>query len=444
MEAILLQKTIKTTEFFNPRIKIKHQSGSGKLKLKMPNPIISLCMIVKNEEKNIKRCIDSALPFINSFTIVDTGSTDSTISMIESLMKEYKIPGIIVKMEWKNFGFNRTAALQLCRDKTCADWAIMIDADDSLEGTPVPFDSPIWKPKQENLDGYTITVKHGGLTHERVHVFNLLAHWLYIGVVHEYPACSTTPIPSMTEKKAEDAPKTVQLSIRMGRTIKIPGNFMTNVARTEGCRSQDPVKYLRDAKTLTEELIKDPRSSRNTFYLAQSLRDSGLWAAAAPYYKARATMEDTWIQERYISYFNLIERTINRKKQLAYAWKAVELVPNRLEVPYSLMRSRRMAKCDFPAEVFALAMVASLANKENVRKPPEGSLFILHNVYEYAFDDELAILASWVSGGHKALSVSIYKRLLATKSEVIPKDQLERIKNNLSIDEKALGSISLS
>ena len=39
---------------------------------------ISLCMIVKNEEKLLKRCLDSYRSVCDEIVIVDTGSTDRT------------------------------------------------------------------------------------------------------------------------------------------------------------------------------------------------------------------------------------------------------------------------------------------------------------------------------------------------------------------------------
>ena len=39
---------------------------------------ISLCMIVKNEERILKRCLDSVRDLVDEIIIVDTGSTDAT------------------------------------------------------------------------------------------------------------------------------------------------------------------------------------------------------------------------------------------------------------------------------------------------------------------------------------------------------------------------------
>ena len=45
---------------------------------------LSLCMITKNEEKNISRCLDSIKDIVDEIIIVDTGSTDKTIEIAKS------------------------------------------------------------------------------------------------------------------------------------------------------------------------------------------------------------------------------------------------------------------------------------------------------------------------------------------------------------------------
>ena len=42
---------------------------------------LSLCMITKNEEKNISRCLDSIKDIVDEIIIVDTGSTDNSIKI---------------------------------------------------------------------------------------------------------------------------------------------------------------------------------------------------------------------------------------------------------------------------------------------------------------------------------------------------------------------------
>ena len=44
---------------------------------------ISLCLIAKNEEEVIGRCIESVIDIIDEIIVVDTGSTDKTIEVAE-------------------------------------------------------------------------------------------------------------------------------------------------------------------------------------------------------------------------------------------------------------------------------------------------------------------------------------------------------------------------
>lgn len=87
------------------------------------NKTVSLCMIVKNEEKYIARCLESAKPIVNEMIVVDTGSTDKTAS----IAKKY---GAIVKnYEWKNsFAKARNYSI----NKAKSDWILIMDADEEF------------------------------------------------------------------------------------------------------------------------------------------------------------------------------------------------------------------------------------------------------------------------------------------------------------------------
>lgn len=45
--------------------------------------MIGLCIIVKNESEVIERCLRSSLQYMDTYCIVDTGSTDNTIEIIK-------------------------------------------------------------------------------------------------------------------------------------------------------------------------------------------------------------------------------------------------------------------------------------------------------------------------------------------------------------------------
>ena len=86
-------------------------------------------MIVKNESRVIRRCLDSVRPFIHRWIIVDTGSTDGTQDIIKKHLSG--LPGELFERPWKNFGHNRSEGLALARGK--ADFILIMDADEVLE-----------------------------------------------------------------------------------------------------------------------------------------------------------------------------------------------------------------------------------------------------------------------------------------------------------------------
>ena len=85
---------------------------------------ISLCMIVKNEESNLKRCLDSLKGIVDEMIIVDTGSTDKT--------KE-----IALNYEAKVFDFEWTGSFSDARNfafsKAVCDYIYSADADEELD-----------------------------------------------------------------------------------------------------------------------------------------------------------------------------------------------------------------------------------------------------------------------------------------------------------------------
>ncbi|SVB03265.1 uncharacterized protein METZ01_LOCUS156119, partial [marine metagenome] len=53
----------------------------NEVNININNPILSLCMIVRNEEKNLSSCLESVEDIVDEMIILDTGSTDNTIQI---------------------------------------------------------------------------------------------------------------------------------------------------------------------------------------------------------------------------------------------------------------------------------------------------------------------------------------------------------------------------
>ena len=70
-----------------------------------------------------------SLTFNDSFCICDTGSIDDTILIIESFFKRKNIAGKVVQKHFRDFGYNRTYALNACIDIPNSDYILLLDAD---------------------------------------------------------------------------------------------------------------------------------------------------------------------------------------------------------------------------------------------------------------------------------------------------------------------------
>ncbi|MGK9477100.1 tetratricopeptide repeat-containing glycosyltransferase family 2 protein [Melioribacter sp. OK-6-Me] len=90
---------------------------------------LTLSMIVKNEEKYLKDCLESVKNIVNEIVIVDTGSTDNTIS----IAKEYNAK--IYNFDWIN---DFSAARNYALSRSTGDWILYLDADERLDTNSLP------------------------------------------------------------------------------------------------------------------------------------------------------------------------------------------------------------------------------------------------------------------------------------------------------------------
>ncbi len=286
-------------------------------------------MIVKNESSVIRRCLDSVLPFIDTWVIVDTGSEDGTQEIIRKHLK--KIPGELYERPWVHFGHNRNEAMQFARGK--ADYLLLIDADDRLvvsKGFRLP---PL------EADMYSILQREGeGTTFREHHVYFLIRNdtdleWK--GVIHEYLSCPTN--------------KSQEL---------LTGIFCEYI--NDGNRSKDPNKCQKDIALLEQAILDDPADSRSVLYLARtywSIRD---WERALSGFQKRANMGGDPIEVYYsLLCIALAQKNLNLDSAqfLDSFAKAHLFRPTRTEAIYEM--GRYYVESNNPLLGFALLKVAS-------------------------------------------------------------------------------------
>lgn len=349
---------------------------------------VCLNMIVKNETRVIRRCLESVKPLIDYWVIVDTGSTDGTQAMIKDFMKD--VPGELHERAWVDFAHNRNQALDFAKNK--ADYVLIIDADEVLEIAP-NFVLP-----DLDKDFYHITTKYGGTRYVRVQLVNNHLDWKWGGVVHE----------------AIDSAQ-----------AKTSGNLegVANVVFTDGFRSTDPKKYHKDALALEAALAKEPNNTRNQFYLAQSYRDAQEFEPALKNYKKRFEMGG-WDEELFWSlmqigliqeWMNMDAATVIEGYKKAYAYR-----PTRAEPLYHLCNYYRekLGNC---AEAYKIAC-------QGLAVPlPKDILFVENWIYDYGLLLEYSIACYWTERYVEAQLASL---LLLSKND-LPSNFRECAERNL-------------
>lgn len=375
-------------------------------------PSICLTMIVKNESKVIKRCIDSVKDYINYWVIVDTGSTDGTQDLVKEIMAEYNIPGELHERPWVDFGHNRTESLEYSKGKS--DYRLIIDADDVLfveDKDKNPF-------YEINKDFYKIKIKLGSLSYYRTQLVKGDQDWKYIGVLHEYLS----------------GPEGIQLQEDFLDGVEMHASVS---GHNRDIKGKD--KYYNDALIFEKAILTTPKENlpidlerRYVFYMAQSYRDAGMNERSIEAYQRRVDLGG-WHEEVYISKY-----WIARQKQVlgkpdeeiidAYL-KAWEYRPNRLEALYHLIKFLGSRKR------YALAFALSAIGMKT--GPCSDILFVEDEIWKWRMPDEYSVLAYYNGNVEEALKTTTLI-INSPIFEKIPQGEKDRINKNLEFYQKAL------
>ena len=153
-----------------------------KLVIQNPRETVSVCMIVKNEENMLHRCLKSIRPIADELIINDTGSTDSTLE----IAKQYGAKIINGKSPLE-IGFDKARNESIKHAKS--DWVLWLDADEELLDT-----NHIYKYLRPNIfAGYSIRQHHFAVDAGEtkidtpIRLFRNNRSIVFYGFVHEHP-----------------------------------------------------------------------------------------------------------------------------------------------------------------------------------------------------------------------------------------------------------------
>ncbi|MEO7398499.1 MAG: glycosyltransferase, partial [Ilumatobacteraceae bacterium] len=257
---------------------------------------------VRDEASVIERCLASVRGIVNTWVICDTGSTDGTPELIESLLGD--LQGQLHRRPWVDFGHNRTELMRLARG--AADYLLLLDADMTLEQiAPLPT---------LTADAYLLR-ETGVLDFGVLRLVDGDRDWWFEGSTHEY-LCAD------------------------GRVAQDELSELRVVHHADGGSREG--KLLRDLGLLKREVARNSESPRTAFYLAQTYRDMGRRKPALEWYRRRVELGG-WEEEAFYAALQegvlLLEDGIDvAAGALLAAWQRR---PTRAEPLYELARGYR-------------------------------------------------------------------------------------------------------
>lgn len=284
----------------------------------MSKPTFCLAMIVKDEEQDIERCLDSVAPYIDYWVISDTGSTDNTIEKIKEVMDGHGIPGELHEHKWKDFSTNRNYVLDLARPH--ADMVWFMDADDNLE----TFKEDIFEGFEVPKDLVWMKFRTDKGIFSRPTMVNSKSKAKYHGVLHEYLG--------FDYKDDSEKPE--------GVFLETAGIFARSSPLKRNTTAKN--KYANDARIFEKDLKRDPGNTRNMYYLAQSYALSGQYRKALKQYEKRSKITDRGNDDEvFISLLRVAELSQQLKepqeKVIDAFVKAWEHTPSRIDPVLGLM-----------------------------------------------------------------------------------------------------------
>ncbi|MDT3700315.1 MAG: glycosyltransferase [Thermincola sp.] len=108
---------------------------------------LSVCLVVKNEEKYLLRCLESIAGIADEIVVVDTGSTDRTIEIARQYSDK------VYSIKWRdNFGMARNYAL----GKATCEWILFLDGDEEL--TPESIGRILANLLNNDYEGFLVKV----------------------------------------------------------------------------------------------------------------------------------------------------------------------------------------------------------------------------------------------------------------------------------------------
>ena len=157
--------------------------------------LICFVMMVKNEARAIEKTLLSVKAHVDKIVILDTGSTDDTVNILNRVFIEHHISGRIIVEKFVNYATTRNRALELADNCGCI-FSLMLSGDETLEGgTELRAFLETKRDSTSPFDEAFHTNVSLGCIYPSTRITRCRAGWKYTGVTHEYISKPNRPLP---------------------------------------------------------------------------------------------------------------------------------------------------------------------------------------------------------------------------------------------------------
>jgi hypothetical protein len=288
--------------------------------------LINLCIMVKNGGPQFKDMLTKNLDLIDYWTILDTGSTDETIDIINNLLVDKK-KGNLYQEPFINFKDSRNRLLELA-GRHCK-YTLMLDDTYIIEGKLRDFLNSV--RGDQFSDSFTLFIKSHDVEYGSNRILNSDRSLKYLYKIHEV------------------------ITTKNNINVVIPIN-VANILdeRFDYMEDRTIQRKQLDLKLLQEEIDEDPENPRSYYYMAQTYNILEEHDLAFEYFIKRMNCVDEGFKQEKVDAIFEAARIANFK--LNKPWDECEQLYN---AAYNLDTSR-------PDSLYFLGIHHFLENKKKI------------------------------------------------------------------------------
>lgn len=276
--------------------------------------LITVSIMVKNESLSIQSTLSSFFSAgIRNFFVLDTGSTDNTIQLVEDFLQAHSLTGYLQQEPFIDFASSRNRTLELAEQHfpesvfflmPDAEW-YLYHADELLQFCE--------QEKDKETPLYLVTAKMNTMEFKIPRLFRSSKRIRFKGVVHE--------VPELIAK------------------LEVPAPTYIEVKSSRQGIEKSKQRWQQDLKLLAKACQDNPDDPRTAFYYAQTYECLGMLEQAYQQYLLREKING-WDEENFITCFRLgyladklskLNKNYSWATAMEHYLRAFSLRPHRIE-----------------------------------------------------------------------------------------------------------------